>query len=742
DDFDQDADGTALGQGDCDDTDPAFGPDAVDVSYDGIDHDCAGDNDYDADHDGAVALGFEAEIGGTAPRTGDCDDQAPGVHPLRDEVFYDGIDQDCSPANDDDADGDGVASTAVGGTDCNDLDPAVRPGVAEVWYDGVDQDCSGGSDFDQDGDGVHSALDPFVQGVPDACDTVPGPYQDASFVQIDAGDDPVAVLGALCPGGDVLDIQLASGTFVLTDEIVLDARNVSISGSSGTVLLGSGGHRLLHLTPSVESLYLADLEGAGGDTPGDGGCVWMENPTESTRLELYRTVFRECHADGSGGVFTAGGFADITVVESEFERNSARRGGVFHSADAYFDVQDSTFGGNTAECGGSIDTNGYSYVRFRDLRFVGDHATERGGSLNLGGAVQIDQWENLEFVGPRTDSRAAAFFIGPETGSGGFGTSVLYGTTVRGAQAPVTNGGAEAAVEIYDQRLDLYDLAILGGRATNGLLLYGYDSGGFGAGGGSYRVTGLVVDGLSAYHSVRTHGGELFLDHVRVAGQSRPPSSELAYVDPVLDSPCDRDDDGFELPGGTYGPHEVLDCVYTFPVEPYEAPQPCDPWFGCDIAQESCGAAIRLTGDAQTYVEAHFVTATANATPHQLVVIDPEQNGMGAVVLSELVLGSASAFYDRAGLLMGDYTDFGFSDIRNVHGVHGNAFRRIPSEDPTPIGSNSTLSADDPFLAPHPATDGHLDPAHPVASAGDPSVCSVWDPPECPMPGFWGGPAW
>jgi hypothetical protein len=42
-------------------------------------------------------------------------------------------------------------------TDCLDTDGASYPGATEVWYDGVDQDCSGGSDYDADGDGADSA---------------------------------------------------------------------------------------------------------------------------------------------------------------------------------------------------------------------------------------------------------------------------------------------------------------------------------------------------------------------------------------------------------------------------------------------------------------------------------------------------------------------------------------------------------------------------------------------------------
>jgi MYXO-CTERM domain-containing protein len=42
--------------------------------------------------------------------------------------------------------------------DCDDTDASVNPGAEEVWYDGVDQDCDGNDD-DQDGDGYSQADD-------------------------------------------------------------------------------------------------------------------------------------------------------------------------------------------------------------------------------------------------------------------------------------------------------------------------------------------------------------------------------------------------------------------------------------------------------------------------------------------------------------------------------------------------------------------------------------------------------
>jgi hypothetical protein len=124
--------GTVADGSDCDDTDPAVHPGAAETWYDGIDQDCAGDDDLDADADGDRAAGF----GG-----GDCDDD-PSVNSFAVEVFYDGIDQDCDGLSDYDADVDSFDSDAWGGTDCDDGNAAIYPGAPEIDA-GVDNDCDG-----------------------------------------------------------------------------------------------------------------------------------------------------------------------------------------------------------------------------------------------------------------------------------------------------------------------------------------------------------------------------------------------------------------------------------------------------------------------------------------------------------------------------------------------------------------------------------------------------------------------
>ena len=120
--------------GDCDDTSRYVYPGAPDDWYDGVDADCAGNDDFDRDGDGYAS----DEHGGE-----DCDDRSAAVNPGATEEWYDGVDGDCAGDDDYDQDGDGYASAEHGGTDCADTDPAVHPGRPEVEGNGIDDDCSG-----------------------------------------------------------------------------------------------------------------------------------------------------------------------------------------------------------------------------------------------------------------------------------------------------------------------------------------------------------------------------------------------------------------------------------------------------------------------------------------------------------------------------------------------------------------------------------------------------------------------
>jgi len=150
----------ACGGDDCDDSDPAVNPGAMEVCDNGIDDDC--DGDIDGDDSECSCLDSDADgfspVGGPCPPI-DCDHNDPPTYPGAEELC-DGADNDCDeivPADEADEDGDGWM---VCSGDCDETDPAVNPGAAEICDNWIDDDCDGLGDGwdtdccdDADGDG-------------------------------------------------------------------------------------------------------------------------------------------------------------------------------------------------------------------------------------------------------------------------------------------------------------------------------------------------------------------------------------------------------------------------------------------------------------------------------------------------------------------------------------------------------------------------------------------------------------
>lgn len=63
----------------------------------------------------------------------DCDDSNSGVHPLAEEIPYNGIDEDCDGWDLEDVDEDGYRAAEVGGEDCDDSDFEINPGSEDVY---------------------------------------------------------------------------------------------------------------------------------------------------------------------------------------------------------------------------------------------------------------------------------------------------------------------------------------------------------------------------------------------------------------------------------------------------------------------------------------------------------------------------------------------------------------------------------------------------------------------------------
>jgi hypothetical protein len=179
--------GEAANNTDCNPTNSAIHPFAVELVANGVDEDCSGGDTCYRDFDGdgvsgttytVVSADLDCTDTGEYTSGSDCDDNDPNRWPGKPEIVANGVDEDCdnveSCFDDDDADtyGDVIQDSAdldctdagetYRGGDCDDGRNTVYPGATEVVADGRDQSCDGTelcyADFDSDGYGQVSTI--------------------------------------------------------------------------------------------------------------------------------------------------------------------------------------------------------------------------------------------------------------------------------------------------------------------------------------------------------------------------------------------------------------------------------------------------------------------------------------------------------------------------------------------------------------------------------------------------------
>ncbi len=166
----------------------------------------------------ATCPSFDHDQDGYTGQQGDCDDTDASVGPDAIEVWYDGVDQDCDGVSDYDADGDGDDSDSYGGTDCDDTDASIYFG-ADEYCDSVDNNCDGSVDEVGALDGTTWYLDADGDGDGDYTTYVTACDQPSGYVSTstDCDDTDSSVyncalgLTAGAPGDDCADI-LANGS--------------------------------------------------------------------------------------------------------------------------------------------------------------------------------------------------------------------------------------------------------------------------------------------------------------------------------------------------------------------------------------------------------------------------------------------------------------------------------------------------------------------------------------------------
>ena len=167
----------------------------------------------------------------------DCDDGDSSVNPDATETWYDGLDQNCDGASDYDADGDDYDSDGYGGTDCDDGDISVNPDAEEVCGNGIDDDCDGSGGYCDVSDRSLADADAKFTGEEN------GSGVDTSVAR--AGDVDADGLDDLLVGADIDDtVYLILGSTSTADMPLADADAVFVGeqdhDAAGSGLSGAG----------------------------------------------------------------------------------------------------------------------------------------------------------------------------------------------------------------------------------------------------------------------------------------------------------------------------------------------------------------------------------------------------------------------------------------------------------------------------------------------------------------------
>ena len=391
--LDDDSDGFTLCTGDCNESNPAIYPGAVDNPNDMVDQNCDGVDGSDLDGDG-----YAGDILATSP-VWDCNDWNATLN--LDDADGDGWDtcsgdcDDSDPAmNLDDTDGDGWDTCSV---DCDDGNPAIFPGWSSAWdnpTDGVDEDCDG-----TDATGLAFATTSFAGSgyVVSSAGDVDGDGLDDVLLG-GLGNEAHLFLGGTLGSGGSFDTSLADAVFVGENWNDNSGRAVSSAGDVDgdgldDLLIGATGNDDGGTGAGKTYLILGSTAASGG----------------SFNLSQADASFVGENANDSSGWVSSAGDVDGDGLDDLLIGANGNDDGGGGAGKTYL------FFGSTVALGGSFD------LSLADAAFVGENGGDNSGArLSTAGDVDGDGLDDL-LIGAN----------GNDDGGNGAGkTYLFFGSTV------------------------------------------------------------------------------------------------------------------------------------------------------------------------------------------------------------------------------------------------------------------------------------------------------------------------
>ena len=334
------------------------------------DDDTGDDDDDDTGDDDDTHSTDDMDGDGYSPADGDCDDENPDVNPGETEVPYDGLDNDCSGGDELDADGDGHDADWFGGTDCNDEDAGINPDASEVCGDEVDRDCTGDPDdgiTDADGDGY---IDWTCTGGDDCDDGDDAIHPEMT---VDVPDDHATVTDAAAAVCNDSTINVDEGNYY--GNVDATGKSLRILGTGdpvATFLIGDGAGTTVILGDGGVQSQLTNVTVLSGDGVDGGGLLCsgdclIENCAFTDNVAYFGAGVALVEAD------------PFSIVDSTFADNIGDWGGGLYIIDSVGSVTNTLFENNTALAGGGGISGWDSQIDMSDLTVVDNTGDQGGG---------------------------------------------------------------------------------------------------------------------------------------------------------------------------------------------------------------------------------------------------------------------------------------------------------------------------------------------------------------------------